>query len=437
MNKIKASYCLLLLLLWGVDVRAQFNPDNPQEPFIQYKIELECIPANAGNVSGAGQYSDGSDVYINTWPNNYNYEFQYWELDGEVYSRISDFVYRVCTRDAKFIAHYEYKPSSPDEPSTHFMRRIYLKSQPEGVASFNYTSGTKFELGTTVPIQETGRRGGYEFKGWYDGDSCISNEILLYYTVPDRDVTLVARYEFNPGSPNDPSNFYSESCEFLAEPSDATKGTVAVEGLEKGRAVYGSTLTVIANPTGENSFCGWYQGDKLLYSEPSYTFVVQPSFSRLHIVGLFLYKPHTLTYMLEDQVYESFVKETGDSVTSIPDAVKDGYAFLGWQDVPEVMPDEDVVITGSFKLSNIRVSEPSININGGDKLRVRAFIGSASMDEIKDVVWTIDDESIATVSSSGVLKGIKKGTAVITATYSGDAQVSASATVNVGSFNSI
>lgn len=433
MNKIKASYCLLFLLLWGSGVKAQFNPDNPQEPLIQYKIELDCTPANAGWVSGSGQYNDGSEVYICTWPNNYNYEFQYWEHDGEIYSRNTDFVYRISTRDVKFTAHYEYKPSNPDEPNTHFMRRIYLKSQPEGIATFNYSSGTKFELNETVPIQETWRQWAYEFKGWYEGEELVSDDILFYFKVPDRDVTLVAHYEFNPGSPSDPSSFYSESCEFLAESSNLTKGTVAVQGLEKGRAVYGRTVTLIANPIGENTFCGWYSGDKLLSNRSRYSFVVPSSNSRMHIVGLFLYKPHTLTYMLDDQVYASFVKETGDSISVLPDVVRDGYAFLGWKDVPEIMPDGDVIINGSHRLDNIRISQPVVDIKGGDKLRVKAFIGSASMEEITDVMWTSADQSIAAVSASGVIKGIKSGSTVVTATCRNDAQVFASTIVNVTS----
>ena len=324
MNKIKASFGILILLLSGSEVWAQFNPPNPDEPFIRYKIELECTPVNVGWVSGDGQYSDGTDVCICTQPNNSNYEFQYWEHNGEVYTRTTDFVYRINTHDAKFIAHYEYKPSNPEEPDMHFKRRIYLKSQPEKVATFNYTSGAKFELGEIVPIQETWRSWGYEFKGWYEGEELISNEVLAYYTVTDRDVTLVAHYEFNPDSPEDPGSFYSESCEFLAEPSSTAKGTVAVEGLEKGRAVFGSTVTLIANPTGENSFCGWYMGDSLISESSTYSFVVPSTYSRMHIVALFLNKPHNLTYLLDNESFATFVVETGDSVTILSDVAKDG-----------------------------------------------------------------------------------------------------------------
>lgn len=438
MNKIKALYFLLFLLLWGTDVRAQFNPDDPPEPLIRYKIELECTPANVGGLSGDGQYSDVQDVVISTWPQNSNYEFQYWEHDGEIYSRNSDFVYRICTRDAKFIAHYEYKPHNPKEPETHFMRRIYLKSQPEGVATFNFASGTKYELNEIVPVQETWRQWGYEFKGWYDGEELVSDDVLYYFTVPDRDVTLLARYVFNPESPKDPSNFYSESCEFLAESSDLAKGTVAVEGLDRGRAVYGSTVTIIANPTGENTFCGWYMGDSLISTSSSYSFVVPSKDSRLYVVGLFLYKPHTLTYVLDGEVYASFVKEMGDSLTVIPDVVRDGYSFLGWGDLPEVMPDGDVFINGSLKLESIRVSQASVTVEGGNKIRVKAFVGSSSMEEVADISWTIGNQSIATVSNLGVIKGIKRGITTITASYRYDSQVFASVPVIVSSdFNRV
>ena len=85
MNKINALFCsMILMLLWGSECWAQFNPPNPEEPSIQYKIELECSPAEIAELIGGGQYEDGSSVYIDTYAYNGNYEFQYWEHNGHV-----------------------------------------------------------------------------------------------------------------------------------------------------------------------------------------------------------------------------------------------------------------------------------------------------------------------------------------------------------------
>lgn len=202
MNKIRLLFCLFVLMLsWTIEGWAQFNPPNPQEPSIGYKIELECTPTDVAWLYGSGTYNDGTYANISAYSDNGSYVFDYWECDGEVYSRNSSFRYKLSTRDVKFIAHYQYKPDNPEEPNSHFMRKIYLKSEPEDVASFNFYSGDKFELGSIVPIFETNRQWGYEFTGWYDGDELVSNKPEFDYTVMDKDVTLIAHYQFNPNSP--------------------------------------------------------------------------------------------------------------------------------------------------------------------------------------------------------------------------------------------
>lgn len=214
MNSKKVSFSLLILTLFFSNMGwAQFNPPNPKEPSIQYKIELECSPQDIAWLYGAGSYDDGRNVNISAYVRNESYEFEYWELDGKVYSRNSSFIYKISTRDVKFIAHFKYNPGNPDEPSAHFMRRIYLQSSPEGVASFNFNSGSKFELGSVVPIFETYRNSGYVFKGWYEGDNLVSDKTSFDYSVIDKDVTLVARYEYSPSNPNEPGDYTPTSCE--------------------------------------------------------------------------------------------------------------------------------------------------------------------------------------------------------------------------------
>ena len=207
MKRTRIYFCLLFLMLLRVSEGwAQFNPVNPQEPSIQYKIELECTPEGIAWLYGSGTYSDGSTVNISSYCYNGSYEFQYWECDGKEYSKNSSFRYKMTTADVKFIAHYQYKPDNPAEPNAHFMRRIYLNSQPENIASFNIYSGEKFELGSLVPIFETRRQTGYEFEGWYEGDKLVSDKVDFDYTVLDQDVTLVAHYVFNPFSPTQVSS---------------------------------------------------------------------------------------------------------------------------------------------------------------------------------------------------------------------------------------
>lgn len=407
-----------------------------------YRVTLEATPSGVAYVNDwfdTRTYNQnyGTETYIYTYPSNDNYKFMYWELNGEVYSRHSSFSYRVTQQDVKFIARYSYSPNNPEDPKAIFKRRVYWKTEPEGVAFFGFQSGQKYEIGSIISTWEYDRKWGYEFKGWYENDSLVSNDLMLDYRVPDHDVTLVARYEFDPENPEDPSTFYSKSCEFIVEPNDFEKGQVTVEGLEKGRAIYGSRLILRATPLADNTFVGWYMGDKLLSKNAKYYYTVPKESSRQYIVAYFMCHPHNLIYKLNGEEYGNFFIETGDSIKPLADIVKDGYYFSGWQGLPLVMPDTDVVVIGSLALSSIRISQQDIRLEGGEKQQLKVYAGVNGMEEVSNVNWHIDMPNIASVSNEGIIKGLRRGTATVTAFITDSTQISASSTVEVMSDNTM
>ena len=57
---------------------------------------------------------------------------------------------------------------------------------------------------------------------------------------------------------------------------------------------------------------------------------------------------HTLTYMVDDEVYKTIEMEEGEDVKALEEPAKEGYTFSGWSEIPATMPAKDVTITGSF-----------------------------------------------------------------------------------------
>ena len=55
-----------------------------------------------------------------------------------------------------------------------------------------------------------------------------------------------------------------------------------------------------------------------------------------------------LTYMLNGEVYKEYDMEYCAPITPEPAPEKDGYEFSGWNEIPDVMPDHDIVVTGTF-----------------------------------------------------------------------------------------
>ena len=40
-----------------------------------------------------------------------------------------------------------------------------------------------------------------------------------------------------------------------------------------------------------------------------------------------------------------------EKITPVPDPVLEGYIFLGWSEIPEYIPDHDVIVTGNIMSS--------------------------------------------------------------------------------------
>lgn len=65
---------------------------------------------------------------------------------------------------------------------------------------------------------------------------------------------------------------------------------------------------------------------------------------------------HTLTYIVDGNIYKSYQVEENSSITVEPNPQKEGYTFSGWSDVPETMPAHDVIVTGSFVINKYKVT---------------------------------------------------------------------------------
>lgn len=56
----------------------------------------------------------------------------------------------------------------------------------------------------------------------------------------------------------------------------------------------------------------------------------------------------TVSYMLEEQPYKKYTMRAGDALPAEPAPVKAGYTFSGWYPIYNIVPDHNVVISGTF-----------------------------------------------------------------------------------------
>lgn len=196
---------VLILALAAITANAQddFDPILPPEPNASYKVTVSISHPDAGTVYGGGSYSNGKSITISKSDASFYstskvyYKFKHWTLNGEVYSTSSSFNYVVSNTNANFVAVYE--ALSPDEVTS----KIFIDIEPADACSSHTTSGNRYFEGNSVYISCYSNPG-FEFMGWYEGDTQVSTSKSFYYTVGKDDATLTAKFEYNPSIPKEP-----------------------------------------------------------------------------------------------------------------------------------------------------------------------------------------------------------------------------------------
>jgi len=213
LQAIKTAALLLLTVLSTAGAMADdYNPTNPPDPRLLFKVTVGVEPAEAGSYSGGGSYYEGQTVRVSTSASQ-NYTFKYWMQDGvRIDETRKSFNYVMGKEKTSFVAVYDYTPDSPQAPMTAYEYRLYVESDSEGSCTFNRTSGQKVEADQYVTVAAQNITPGYVFQGWYAADGQkVSSATSFNYLMPYENQTLTARFVYNPTSPGDPASGGNQS----------------------------------------------------------------------------------------------------------------------------------------------------------------------------------------------------------------------------------
>jgi len=263
----RIRYLSLLVMLFSiinVGAQEEFNPGNPPEPGQPpVKVTLLADPDDGGGFYGAGKYEPGKSVTV-TANANTGYVFDYWyrpETPDEVVSRERSFNFIIGEEPVTLVAHFIYNPSSPGEPDRPNFYRLKLVSGEGGGVS----GGGSYKPNTAVHIYANSNTS-YRFVGWYEDETLISENSSYDYVMPEEDVTLEARFTYDPESPIEPN-----------EP--AIKHGVSLRAGEGGYTNFGrksfgegEAVNIQAYCNTGYRFTGWYQNDVLYTSLPSFNY---------------------------------------------------------------------------------------------------------------------------------------------------------------------
>jgi len=109
----------------------------------------------------------------------------------------------------------------------------------------------------------------------------------------------------------------------------------------------GQTYTVFkVEAFGTYKFSGW-SSTSVKVSNGRFT--VPAGVNQITLTGSFAENVYTITYILDGEIYETQSVMAGKEIVPLePPADQDGKQFRGWQDIPSVMPAEDITVLGTY-----------------------------------------------------------------------------------------
>ncbi len=247
----------------------------------------------AGTVTGAGTYDYGTDVTLVATTES-GYRFIGWYQEDTLVSSNETYTFKVYG-DVSWVATWA---------------RTYSVAVTENIATAGDVTGAgTYDDGAQVTLTATPNIG-YAFLGWYDGETLLStNE--SYTFVVDADVAFEAKW----------AEIYSVAVTKNVDAAGSVTGA--------GDHADGSQVTLTATTNSGYLFLGWYDGETLLSSDATYTFVVDGNvtveakwaISRSVIVTKNIATAGSVTGVGD--------KPHGSAVT-LTAMTNSGYTFLGW-----------------------------------------------------------------------------------------------------------
>ena len=191
-----ARALVVLLQMITLPIYADFNPTNPPEPNITYKLVVGVTPAGSAYTTGSGNFREGERRRVSASPYS-NYKLLYWTINGYRYHETStSFYYTMGDSAVTLIAHFEYveptpppfEPGNPPEPYIKQYVTVDIDPAEGGTTSGSgsYTNGEKVPVRANLDTD-------YEFQSWtINGYPWSATSTSFTYTVADTNAHFVA-----------------------------------------------------------------------------------------------------------------------------------------------------------------------------------------------------------------------------------------------------
>lgn len=249
-----------------------------------------------------------------------------WYKDAE-YTQIYDLNYAFIDTDTKNEINLYARGKATNI-------QVYVSSDNDELGTVSgtakYSTGDLATVTATIIPQNTEVDGEVRFLGWYNGNVRVSTSLTYTFEVNVKPVSLTAKFAW--------VNAYS----IAVKANDDTMGTV----IGGGRFFKDDKITIIATPSSDCSFVGWYIGNALVSTKAEYTFSANCSAT---YVARFAPSETNLVFELNggksdfDNHLSGSIGDTVDLSVYAP--TKQGYTFGGWSKNGQIV--ESIVLSST------------------------------------------------------------------------------------------
>ena len=179
----------------------------------------------------------------------------------------------------------QYDPTSPPEPGVYHTLR--LEATPTDGGRFNIGSTQAYSAGSRVSLRAYANSS-FRFVAWEENGYVVSTSSSFTYTMPSADVTLTARFVYDPSSPAEPPMpdlpVYS-TITLSASPTDGGRFNIG----SSARYEVGSRVLLSAYAASNFAFTCWTEGADTVSTSSSFYYTVGETDT--HLVANFAYTP--------------------------------------------------------------------------------------------------------------------------------------------------
>lgn len=187
----------------------------------------------------------------------------------------------------------QYNPSNPAEPGAPVASyTLTLQADPSGGGSFNLNATSSHVAGETFWVQAN-TASSFTFVEWTLDGEVISPTYRFQYTMPAKDVKLIAHYRYTPSSPAEPSE-----PNLPAKPIYNNLWLTAVPAaggsfnIASGNSYeVGASVRLQANPASNFTFVNWTQDGEIISESRTIDYVMLNGADANRLVANFIYTP--------------------------------------------------------------------------------------------------------------------------------------------------